>query len=194
MTYTNGQGGSALPSLSDQKAAARRAAFKRRERCDPASGGMLAEHLLAAGLIPPDAIVAGFWPLPGEIDIRTLLLGLHASGHRLALPQTPARGVALSFHGWAPGDRLVPGRFGTMHPDSPAVTPGALLVPLLAFDAGGGRLGYGGGYYDRTLAALPGVPAIGCAFSVQMVDRVPTGPHDIHLAAIVTERGVHHPA
>jgi 5-formyltetrahydrofolate cyclo-ligase len=70
------------------------------------------------------------------------------------------------------------------------MVPSFVLVPLLAFDRQGRRLGYGAGYYDRTLAALPGVPALGCAFAAQELDSVPVGPQDIPLAAIATERGI----
>ena len=147
---------------------------------------------MAAGIIPPGCIVAGFWPLPGEIDLRPLLAALHGCGQLLALPCTPPRGHPLTFRRWSPGAALLPGRFGTAHPAGPAVTPAVLLVPMLAFDAAGNRLGYGGGYYDHTLAALPGVLAIGCAFAAQQVACVPAGPTDVRLHMIATERGVIH--
>ena len=178
--------------LGECKRAMRASALRRRADCDPALGLHLARKLLVAGLIPPGAVVAGFWPLPGEIDIRPLLHALHESGRTVVLPRTPARGQALSFHRWTPGEALLPGPFGTAHPDGPSLAPTVVLAPLLAFDRTGGRLGYGGGYYDRTLAALPGVAAIGCAFAGQEVDRIPAGPHDIRLHAIATERGVIH--
>ena len=145
---------------------------------------------MEAGIVPPGAVVAGFWPLAGEIDIRPLLLALHQRRHLLALPFTPPRGQPLTFHRWLPGEALVPGRFGTAHPVSAAVTPDVLLVPLLAFDERGNRLGYGGGYYDRTLAALPGTLTIGCAFAAQHVASVPAGLNDIPMTFIATEDGV----
>ena len=88
---------------------------------------------------------------------------------------------------------MVPGRFGTLHPDidpvsTPAI-PDLIFVPLLAFDREGYRLGYGGGYYDRTLAALPEARAIGYGFSCQQVEAVPHGPFDLKLPVIVTETG-----
>jgi len=109
----------------------------------------------------------------------------------LALPVTPPRGQPLLFRRWRFGTPLVPGRFGTSVPpeDAPVVAPNALLVPLLAFDAAGRRLGYGGGYYDRTLAALPGVWALGVAFAGQQVAKVPAGAHDVPLHGIATEAG-----
>ena len=85
---------------------------------------------------------------------------------------------------------MIAERFGTLRPDGPEIVPDLLFVPLLAFDRRGRRLGYGGGYYDRTLAALPGAIAVGCAFAAQEMDEVPAGPHDIALDAVATEREV----
>ncbi len=165
-------------------------ALLRRRACDPAVGAALSAQLLAARLISPGAAVGGFWPLEGEIDIRPLLHALADAGHDVLLPVTPPRGQALSYRRWHPGAVLLPGRFGTRHPDGAAGTPEVLLVPLLAFDASCHRLGYGGGYYDRTIAALPGVRTVGCAFAAQRVDAVPVLPHDAPLDAVVTEAGV----
>ena len=158
--------------------------------CDPGLGMRLAGHGLAANLIPPGAIVAGFWPLPGEIDIRPLLLALLGRGHVVLLPETPPAGQTLPFRQWRPGMTMRLGRFGTEHPDGPLGTPTHLLVPLLAFDARCRRLGYGAGYYDRTIAALPGIRTMGCAFAAQQVDVVPVLPHDAPLDAVATEAGV----
>jgi 5-formyltetrahydrofolate cyclo-ligase len=158
---------------------------------DPAAcGTALGDHLLRALPPPAGAVVSGFWPLREEIDIRPLLLRLHAQGHDVALPVTPGRGAALTFRLWRPGDVLQRERFGTMRPTGPAVVPDYLLVPLLAFDRACHRLGYGGGYYDRTLAAAGGRIAVGCAYAVQQVDAVPVGPYDVPLHAVATERGV----
>jgi 5-formyltetrahydrofolate cyclo-ligase len=151
-------------------------------------GAVLVAHV--PPLIPPGAVVGGFWPLADEIDIRPLLAALHARGHAVGLPVTPPRGQPLTFHAWQPGAALHPGRFGTLAPDGSAVTPDVLLVPLLAFDRRGQRLGYGGGYYDRTIAALPGVYTIGCAYAVQEISAVPSGPTDMPLDRVATERGL----
>ena len=172
----------------DDKADLRRAMRLRRPAWDPGVGVRLAGHVLSAGLIAPGAVVGGYWPLADEIDVRALLLALVGRGHRVGLPVTPARGAGLSFRHWRPGATLTPGRFGTMEPVGPAIVPTLLLVPLLAFDRRGGRLGYGGGYYDRTLAAGPAF-AIGCGFLMQEVDRVPTETHDRRLNAVATEAG-----
>jgi 5-formyltetrahydrofolate cyclo-ligase len=125
-----------------------------------------------------------------EIDIRPLLEALHARGHKVALPETPPRGNPLIFRLWTPGMDMVPERFGTARPSGEIVRPGWLFVPLLAFDRAGRRLGYGGGYYDRTLPTLPGATAIGCAYACQEVDAVPAAEYDARLQAVATERGV----
>jgi len=177
-------------SLNDAKRAARNAAAAAREGCDPAWGAQLADHVLRDLPPPPGAVVSGFWPLAGEIDIRPLLEALHAGGHRVVLPATPPRGNPLIFRLWRPGIPMIRERFGTLRPDGPELAPDVLFVPLLAFDRRGHRLGYGGGYYDRTLAGLPGRAAIGCAFAAQEVDEVPVGPYDAPLSAVATERGV----
>ena len=181
-------------SIPSEKADLRLAVLAVRAGQDPALGARLARHLLDALPPAPGAVVSGFWPLGGEIDVRPLLYALAGRGHAIVLPITPPRGHMLRFGRWRPGDALVPGRFGTLEPMGEELAPDVLLVPLLAFDGCGNRLGYGGGYYDRTLAALPGRFAVGCAFAAQRVARVPTEPTDVPLNAVVTEQGVHvHP-
>ncbi len=172
------------------KAAMRRAALAARAACDPAWGMRLAGHVLAQCPPLPGQVVAGFLPLAGEIDIRPLLLALAGRGHPIVLPATPPRGQPLTFHRWQPGAPLLRERFGTLRAAGEALRPDVLLVPLLAFDAAGRRLGYGGGYYDRTLAGLQRRRTIGCAFAAQQVDAVPTGPHDVALDLVATERGL----
>jgi 5-formyltetrahydrofolate cyclo-ligase len=152
----------------------------------------LAGHVLERCPPPPGAIVAGFWPMGPEIDIRPLLLALAGRGHAIALPVTPRRGQRLRFRRWRWGEPLARGPLGTRQPaeDAEELRPDWLFVPLLAFDTAGRRLGYGGGYYDRTLAALSGSVAIGCAHAAQRVPEVPAGPEDVRLARVATERGV----
>lgn len=173
--------------LADAKRAARRVARLARKAHDPELGQELARHLMARMPPPAGAKVAGFWPMGDEIDIRPLLEALHASGRTVLLPETPPLGHPLVFRLWHPGMAMVAERFGTQCPTGDVATPDWLLVPLLAFDRGGRRLGYGGGYYDRTLAALPAAVAVGCAFAAQEVAEVPAGPFDVRLDAIATE-------
>jgi len=120
---------------------------------------------------------------------------LAEAGARLALPVTPPRGAdePVRFHLWSTGEILHVSAFGVHepHPGNEVVEPDLVLLPLLAFDRRGGRLGYGAGHYDRTLERLRAVKpirAIGLAFAAQEVERVPTGPHDQPLDAILTER------
>ena len=137
-------------------------------------------------------VVTGFWPINEEIDIRPLMRELGAAGCQLALPVVQGKGKPLLFRAWSAGDFLEAGVFGTLQPsaDRPAVEPDALLVPLLACDREGWRLGYGGGFYDRTLQGLRAqrkVTAVGVAFNVQLVPAVPRGPDDQRLDWLLTE-------
>ena len=127
-----------------------------------------------------------------EADPRPALHALHARGRALCLPVVVARAAPLAFRRWTPETALVPGTFGTLVPDgTEVVVPCALIVPLLAFDRAGHRLGYGGGFYDRMLAALRAagpVLAVGLAFAAQGVPQVPCTVDDQPLDVIVTER------
>jgi 5-formyltetrahydrofolate cyclo-ligase len=176
--------------LAQEKTLLRQQALARRAACDPALGAAMAAHIMRDAPPPPDAIVAGFISLPGEISTAALLAALAAKNIALCLPFTPPRGDALQFRAWRPGAPLVPGRFGTVHPEGPDMVPDFILIPLLAFDAAGNRLGYGGGYYDRTLAAYPSAYRLGCAFAAQGFPTIPTTPTDLKLHAIATEQGV----
>ncbi len=176
--------------LAEAKAALRARALERRAAQNPGVGLAVARHVLSLRLVPRRAAVAGVWPLPGEIDMRPLWLALHAAGHTILLPQTTPRGQALIFRVWHPEVTMLPERFGTQCPDGPEATPDLIFVPLLAFDGAGARLGYGGGYYDRTLAANPQTEAVGFGYAALRVDSVPTGPHDQLLSRIVTEDGL----
>ncbi len=173
-------------TLAERKTLARKTALAIRATCDPSVGGRLAEHLI----LPLGITVSAFWPLQGEIDTRTLIHALHTRGHQILLPETPPRGHPLIFRRWTPGCTMRTERFGTLCPEGEIGVPETMLVPFLAFDRTGRRLGYGGGYYDRTLAALPGVPAIGVGFAALEVDAVPADDYDARLDAIVTETGV----
>lgn len=147
--------------------------------------------LLAAG-----RCLAGYVPLPSEADP---LPAMAAHAGPLCLPVVRARDAALGFCRWSPGQALAPGVFGQLEPaatsDADWLRPEVVIVPLVGFDATGQRLGYGGGYYDRTLAALRSdggnpVLAVGLAYDVQEVAALPHEPTDAPLDAIVTEVGL----
>ncbi len=184
------------------KANLRREAGARRKQAHaahPQAGLALMQHFKQSVHVPAGAAVSGFWPMGEEIDVRPLLAQLHASGHPIGLPVVVKKGQPLIFRRWHPGTTMVSGGFGTEvpPPSAPEVEPQVLIVPLLAFDAEGYRLGYGGGFYDRTLdklrtgsAADP--LAVGVAFSAQHVARVPRDDFDQPLDWIVTEKAAHH--
>jgi 5-formyltetrahydrofolate cyclo-ligase len=178
--------------LQAAKAAARKLArVKRASLANIEAPARLAEAMLAQHAPPKGAIIAGYWPMGDEMDPRPLMLALASRGHALALPVTPPRGQPLAFRAWAPGAALSPGPMGTSEPVAgEELRPDVVLVPLLAFDRAGRRLGYGGGYYDRTLAALPGAKAIGIAYAGQEMPEVPAGPQDFRLPLIATEDSV----
>jgi 5-formyltetrahydrofolate cyclo-ligase len=178
--------------LQAAKAAARKLArAKRASLTNIEAPERLAEAMLAEHAPPKGAIIAGYWPMGDEMDPRPLMLALASRGHALALPVTPPRGQPLAFRAWAPGAALRPGPMGTSEPVAgEELRPDVVLVPLLAFDRAGRRLGYGGGYYDRTLAALPAAKAIGIGYSGQEMAEVPAGPQDMRLPLIATEDSV----
>lgn len=188
--------------IDAQKAALRHEASSRRGIAaaeTPYAAERLADAFFAAAdrldLLHGVAMVSGYLAMKDEIDPAPLLSRLHRSGIGLCLPVVTGRDRPLVFRQWMPGQALVPGVFSTRHPDvdAPERMPDLLLVPLLAFDRRGGRLGYGGGYYDRSLAELRAgrlVRAVGVAYSAQEVGRVPTVPTDAPLDFVATEAGV----
>ena len=143
--------------------------------------------------LPPGVTVAGYFPMRDEADPRALMSALSERGHPLALPCVTA-GQPLIFRAWTMGDPMHanPRAFNIAAPlpSAPLVTPGAVLVPMLAFDPDGYRLGYGGAYYDRTLTGLPQARAIGIAYAGQEVPSLPREPHDHPLDMLVTEAGI----
>ena len=186
------------PSLDDSKAALRREMYQRRRKAyvEGEKAALALKMKFLETVSPPEgAAVSGFWPMGSEIDLRPLLEVLSNRGHRIGLPVVVAKEAPLVFREWKPGDILKPGGFNTEVPadDQPEVEPDILLVPLLAFDRQGYRLGYGGGFYDRSLEALRGRGerlAIGVAFAAQEVAAVPRGEFDQPLDMILTEDDV----
>ncbi len=189
-----------LDGLSAEKAALRKRMMAARRVVHRAAGAAAAERVAAlfvgafADALAARPTVAGYWPMVDELDVRPLLERVAALGCPVGLPVVTPRGTPLVFRAWRPGAAMVAGVFGTSHPaDATEVTPELVIAPLLAFDAAGRRLGYGGGYYDRTLARLRaagGVLAVGVGYDAQEVERVPTGPSDRTLDAVVTETRV----
>jgi 5-formyltetrahydrofolate cyclo-ligase len=190
----------AADALRERKAEHRRAALARRAAIPSpvaeAAARDIRDQVIAAQLAPPGVVVSGYWPLAHELDPRPLMEALEARSHPLSLPVVVERGAALAFRAWRTGDPLQPAGFGLAVPAPAAavVLPKILLVPLLAFDRRGRRLGYGAGYYDRTLAALRAVAtdtfALGLAFACQEFDEVPAGPGDQLLDAVATEKAL----
>jgi 5-formyltetrahydrofolate cyclo-ligase len=143
--------------------------------------------------IPAGSLIGAYAALPDEADPHLLLKQLALNGCTFAFPRVEAKGAALVFHHWKPGSIMQPGAYGIAEPppDWPVARPQILFVPLLAFDSTGHRLGYGGGFYDRTLAELgKGVRTIGIAYAGQEVKDLPRESHDHPLHMIATENGV----
>jgi 5-formyltetrahydrofolate cyclo-ligase len=142
----------------------------------------------------PAAVVSAFSPMPEEFRIWPLLRRLHGEGHRLAMPVMQGKGKPLIFRAWAPGDAMDKALWGIAEPkaDKPELEPDVVLVPLLAFDPAGGRLGYGGGFYDRTLRGLrarKAIVAVGIAYDESKVDAVPHLDYDERLDWVLAPAG-----
>jgi 5-formyltetrahydrofolate cyclo-ligase len=178
------------------KTALRRAAVARRDALPPAVRMTAALAIAERGLpveITPGTVVSGFSPLKSEISPLPLLRRLADAGANLALPVVIGRGQPLVMRAWSFGAPLVSGVWGIREPaaDAPELNPDILIVPLLAFDRRGHRIGYGAGYYDMTIArlrAMKPVTAIGIAFGSQEIAAVPATPRDARLDLVLTER------
>lgn len=170
---------------------ARRAALSVAEH-DALSARIVA-HALAA--LPAPVVAAFCWPIKHEPDVRGLLTTWARAGVRTALPVVVAEGQALAFREWTPETPLAPDRYGIPTPTAGEwLTPEMILLPLNGFDAAGYRLGYGGGYFDRTLAALAPRPlAVGVGFEINRIDSIQPEAHDQRLDWIVTENGAFRP-
>jgi 5-formyltetrahydrofolate cyclo-ligase len=173
------------------EALARRGSLKTQDAAEA-----IARNFIAAIPLAPEAVVSAYVAIGDEADPAPLIERLHSQGHPIALPRVVSKGEKLAFHLYQPGARLVPGVFGLLQPgkDWPETVPDVLVIPLLAFDSRGRRLGYGAGFYDRTLAALRparNIIAVGFAFAGQEVPDVPHQSSDEPLDWIVTERGAH---
>jgi 5-formyltetrahydrofolate cyclo-ligase len=138
-------------------------------------------------------LIGFYWPFKGEFDARPLVRSLREQGARLALPVVIEKGAPLVFREWWPGKKLTPGVWNIPVPaEGEPVTPNALLVPLVGFDEKGYRLGYGGGFYDRTLAAITAATgakplAVGVGFELSRLETIYPQPHDVPMDLVVTE-------
>jgi 5-formyltetrahydrofolate cyclo-ligase len=182
---------------ADSKAALRRDALARRASVDPSARAAfslrLAEEGLSLARLWRPRIVSAFHPLRDEPDTLDLLTALAGAGFATALPAVVARGAPLAFRLWRPGQPTRAGAMSIREPleDAPAVDPDLLFTPLACFDRHGRRIGYGAGFYDRSLAglrAMKPVRAVGVAYGVCEVAAVPYDAHDENLDAVVTDQ------
>ena len=154
----------------------------------------LEEYCRRSALLQSPTIVSGYWPLRGEPDLRPWLGRLHEAGHVTVLPVVTEKGAPLSFRRWQPGAAMEKGFWNIPVPvNREEFTPQLLLAPLVGFDAKHYRLGYGGGYFDRTLELLRSLQvkfhAIGVGYAATQLPTIHPLPHDIALDVIVTEQG-----
>ncbi len=174
-----------------RQAHATRAALPAEDRADAAR--QVAAHFFEQVAYDPADVIAGYWRIRDELDCQPILIRLMDSGQKVVLPVVQGDEAPLDLRVWEADAPLYEAGFGTLAPSdmAPRARPDLVLMPLLGFDAQGTRLGYGGGYYDRTLAALPKKPMlVGLAFSVQELSHIPRQSHDVPLDAVVTENGV----
>ncbi len=185
-----------MSDLAERKAAARKVAFARRAAAHAARAAGAAGHLSSVLAGHRGVPLAGYAAMRTEIDPLPALAEAAAHGP-VGLPVIEGVGRPLRFRAWSPGCTMVPGAFGAAIPETGDwITPEILIVPLVAFSRAGGRLGYGGGFYDRTLEALRAARptlAIGFAYAAQEAEDLPLEPTDQPLDLIVTEAGVIEP-
>ncbi len=174
-----------------ERAKARREAAAQGHAEDAARA--VAERLLAEVELPKTpGTVSGYAAIGSEIDVFPTMTALMARGWKLCLPVTGARAQPMEFRAWTLGESLMHDRLGipTPHAHQPVMIPQVVLVPLIAFDRRGFRLGHGHGFYDATLKSLPGALTIATAYAAQEVPEVPTEDNDVAVQWIVTEREV----
>ncbi len=182
-------------SIAAEKQAARTAAMVVRKQAHAAAktaGEAAAAHMLTwLETMPELRSVSGYMPIHTELDILPAMHALHARGYVLSVPVIMGKAMPLKFRRWTPDCNMVSGPFGAMVPESGAwERPDLLLCPMLAFDASGQRMGYGGGFYDRTIAALMPVRALGYAYAAQQVAGLPHEATDMPLDGVITENGI----
>lgn len=177
---------------ADHKRALRARMRAERDRFARDVGGVILVPPPYCDRLVPGLVVASYRPIGGEADPAPLERAALDAGCRLALPHVVSRAAPIRFLAIDPATPLAPGPFGLANPPvtAPEVAPDIVLVPLVAFDAAGRRLGQGAGHYDRALAALPHAWRLGVAWAVQQVDALAADSWDVPLHAITTERGL----
>jgi 5-formyltetrahydrofolate cyclo-ligase len=175
------------------RARAARASLDHTERAEAAAAA--AQHFFEGIELRSSDVVAAYWRIRDELDCQPILVKLMDSNQTVVLPVVVGPEQALDLRVWEQGASLYESGFGTLAPSelAPKAEPDIVIMPLLGFDAQGTRLGYGGGYYDRTLAGMRKRPKlVGLAFAAQELESIPREDHDVPLDAIVTEAGVRH--
>jgi 5-formyltetrahydrofolate cyclo-ligase len=174
-----------------ETAHAQRAGLDYSDRVEAAKAA--AQNFMSGINIGDEEIIAAYWPIRDEIDCKPLLAQLMDSFRHVCLPAVLGDGLPLQFRLWEQGESLYEAGFGTLAPPqtAPIVEPDTIIVPLLGFDRNGTRLGYGKGYYDRSLEAMEKTPVlVGYAFAIQEIEEIPHEIHDVPLDYLVTEAGV----
>lgn len=187
-----------LDNVKEEKARLRTEAFARRDAMPAEARAKAAETVTRRPFpvpVPQGAIVSGFSPIRTEFNPVPLMRKLADAGASLALPVVAGSGLPLTMRAWKFGDEMASGVWGIREPkpSAPEVFPDILLVPLACFDRSGHRIGYGAGYYDRTIARLRGmkkIAAIGVCFAVQEIEHVPATPFDQRLDLVLTENEI----
>ena len=187
-----------MSDLTETKSALRKQLFAARKKAHDSdavgSAAAARDHFMASRLLTGVKVVSGYCPIRTEIDVIPLMTELHRAGHRIVVPVIEGAGLPLRFFEWWPDVAMQDGPFGARIPvDTQELEPDLVIAPLVGFDRAGWRLGYGGGFYDRSLEGLRArrrVRAFGYAYSAQEVEAVPVEPTDQRLDGIVTEQGL----
>ena len=189
-----------METLTEHKNSMRKALFAARKQAHGSAVGAAEaarDHFLASRLLTGVEVVSGYCPIRTELDVMPLMDALHDAGHRVCVPVIQSAGQALRFHEWWPGVEMQDGPFGAQVPKgTQALEPELVIAPLVGFDRAGWQLGYGGGFYDRSLEALRAkrrTRAFGYAYAAQELDAVPIETTDQRLDGVVTELGVIRP-
>lgn len=185
-----------MTDIGDHKTAARKRGYEQRAEAHARGGDAEANTLLVDHLVSFEPnVVSAYMPMRTEISPLPAMVELHVRGIRVCVPIIEGKGVPLSFREWTPTCDLVDGPFGARVPaEGETLVPDVVVTPMVAFDRRGHRLGYGGGFYDRTferLHAMGNGIGVGFAYSGQQLDEVPTEPTDVKLHSLVTEHTVH---